>query len=525
MLRRRGEQHEARYLAELEAEGRSVVAKIERDDDDGPGRRESARQAAETLGGHGGRGRCRSTRPPSSTARWLGYADFLLRVEHADPSVQPAGGHGTTRWRTRSSPTTSRPARCSRSAPTSISSSGSRACARARCTSCWADGATRSSQPARGRLHGLLPRREARGSRRPCTAPIRRPRLPPATRRPPPTPSRWSTAASAAGRSTCEARRRADDHLSLVAGIGAHQRKALRGRGIETLTAPGRARRCRSTRRSTAPARRPPNASASRRASSSTGAAECRPSTSCCSPGPGEQIDPERGLATLPDPSRATSSSTSRAIRTPSTTASTTSSASSMSGRHRSPPSGRSTGQPRATFNLAGEKAGLRGVHRLRQRRAGDRHPDMHVYHYAPYEPTALKRLMGRHATREDGGGRAAARRASWSTCTGPCARACAPRSRATRSRSWSRSTASTREIDLRDAGSSIVAFEEWLELGAATGPGRTSSGASRATTATTSSATAGCVTGWRGCDASLASAPDSRSRDRRRAPRSRRTR
>jgi len=30
------------------------------------------------------------------------------------------------------------------------------------------------------------------------------------------------------------------------------------------------------------------------------------------------------------------------------------------------------------------------------------RHPDLHVYHYAPYEPTALKRLMGLHATRED---------------------------------------------------------------------------------------------------------------------------
>ncbi len=29
-------------------------------------------------------------------------------------------------------------------------------------------------------------------------------------------------------------------------------------------------------------------------------------------------------------------------------------------------------------------------------------HPDLHVYHYAPYEPTALKRLMGMHATRED---------------------------------------------------------------------------------------------------------------------------
>jgi len=27
--------------------------------------------------------------------------------------------------------------------------------------------------------------------------------------------------------------------------------------------------------------------------------------------------------------------------------------------------------------------------------------PEMHIYHYAPYEPAALKRLMGRHATRE----------------------------------------------------------------------------------------------------------------------------
>jgi uncharacterized protein len=28
------------------------------------------------------------------------------------------------------------------------------------------------------------------------------------------------------------------------------------------------------------------------------------------------------------------------------------------------------------------------------------RHPGLHIYHYAPYEPAALKRLMGRHATR-----------------------------------------------------------------------------------------------------------------------------
>ena len=29
-------------------------------------------------------------------------------------------------------------------------------------------------------------------------------------------------------------------------------------------------------------------------------------------------------------------------------------------------------------------------------------YPDLHIYHYAPYEPSALKRLMGRYATRED---------------------------------------------------------------------------------------------------------------------------
>src|SRR5262249_38358702 len=30
------------------------------------------------------------------------------------------------------------------------------------------------------------------------------------------------------------------------------------------------------------------------------------------------------------------------------------------------------------------------------------RHPDLHVYHFAPYEPSAMKRLMGRYATREN---------------------------------------------------------------------------------------------------------------------------
>lgn len=31
-----------------------------------------------------------------------------------------------------------------------------------------------------------------------------------------------------------------------------------------------------------------------------------------------------------------------------------------------------------------------------------EQHPDMHIYHFAPYEPAALKRLMGRYASREE---------------------------------------------------------------------------------------------------------------------------
>lgn len=37
-------------------------------------------------------------------------------------------------------------------------------------------------------------------------------------------------------------------------------------------------------------------------------------------------------------------------------------------------------------------------------------HPGLHIYHFAPYEPAAMKRLMGRYATRENGGRQFAAR-------------------------------------------------------------------------------------------------------------------
>ena len=89
----------------------------------------------------------------------------------------------------------------------------------------------------------------------------------------------------------------------------------------------------------------------------------------------------------------------------------------------------------------------------------------MHIYHYAPYEPTALKRLMGRYGTRED-----EVDDLLRSATLVDLLRAVRQSLRASvESYSIKRMEGFygfEREIDLRDAGSSIVAFEEWLELG-----------------------------------------------------------
>ena len=50
---------------------------------------------------------------------------------------------------------------------------------------------------------------------------------------------------------------------------------------------------------------------------------------------------------------------------------------------------------------LARRESRLRALHRFRHRSPEDM-PDLHIYHFAPYEPAALKRLMGRYASREE---------------------------------------------------------------------------------------------------------------------------
>jgi uncharacterized protein len=90
------------------------------------------------------------------------------------------------------------------------------------------------------------------------------------------------------------------------------------------------------------------------------------------------------------------------------------------------------------------------------------RDPAIHVYHYAPYEPTAAGRLMGRHATREE-----EVDRLLRGDVFVDLYRAVRQGMRAS-VESYSIKKLEPlyglgREEGLRDAGSSIVAFESWL--------------------------------------------------------------
>ena len=93
------------------------------------------------------------------------------------------------------------------------------------------------------------------------------------------------------------------------------------------------------------------------------------------------------------------------------------------------------------------------------------RDPGLHIYHYASYEPTAIGRLMGRYGTREREVDRLlredvfvdlfrAVRQGVRASVESYSIKKLEPL------------YGFRREISLRDAGSSIVAFETWLELG-----------------------------------------------------------
>ena len=199
-------------------------------------------------------------------------------------------------------------------------------------------------------------------------------------------PSALRHCAFCAWRDACDARWKADDHLNQVAGITRKQIERLQAAGTDTLealaalptAAPVTSCRpipCRQAALAGgAAARRAGNRQAECRAARTRPGAQARASTGCR------------------HPMRATCSSTWRAIRSRNRASNTCSACASS--RWRAALQGDLGARPRGG-GVAFEALMDFLVERMR------RFPGMHVYHYAHYEPTALKRLMSLHGTRE----------------------------------------------------------------------------------------------------------------------------
>ncbi len=454
VIRQRGLQHEERYLADLRAEGRTVVEIARRD---GEERGEQIhRQAAETIAAMEA-GADVVYQATFFDGRWLGYADFLLKVEDGDPAR--ASVWGPYHYEV---------------ADTKL----------ARHVKAGAILQVCSYVEQLERLQGVRPRgmRIVLGGSAREEATLRvddyfayylmakqrfeavvlgtadAPAVPPVY--PMPTASepvahcnvcRWAE--------VCEQRRREDDHLSLVAGISAHQRRALTDAGITTMTA-----------LATAPA--PLTIEGLSQASLERIHDQARlqvqgrdivpPLHELILPKPGEPIEPERGLATLPEPNPG-----------------------DIFFDIEGDPYAYDDGldyefglldlegnfqafwsyDPDGSGNItpAGEQAAFEQLMDFFTDRLA-RYPDMHIYHYAQYEPTALKRLMGRYGTRESDVDRLlrggvlvdlfrAVRQGVRASVESYSIKKIEP------------IYGFQREVELRDATSSIVEFETWLEL------------------------------------------------------------
>ena len=256
--------------------------------------------------------------------------------------------------------------------------------------------ARRRAAPRR-RLHGLLPRGESalRGRRSATQAAARLPA---------------GDHLSGAGRALrrlplgaeCARRRREDDHLSLVAGIIGRQRRALADARRSTTLADARP---------AAAAHRPADRGHQR------GSARARPRAGA---------DPARGRGSpgrptyellLPAPGERDRAGTRARRRCPEPSPGDL--FFDIEGDPFALDDGLDylfgvleTATARSTPIWSRDDDRRRSRSPARRRRSSgcidffmerlDRDPTLHVYHYAPYEPTALKRLMGRHGTRED---------------------------------------------------------------------------------------------------------------------------
>ncbi len=440
LIRRHGDLHEARYLAELEAEGKGVT-RIEKVD--GEERLERLdRQRTETIAAMAA-GADVVYQATFFDGRWLGYADFLLKVEDAErPSVWGPWHYEV--------------------ADTKLARHVKASAVLQICSYVEQLSAIQGVQPERLKVVlGGSARETAdlrvddymayyRAAKRRFEETFE---LPVGNTYPEPVEHcevcRWWQ--------VCADRRRADDHLSLVAGIAGSQRRALVERGITTVAALAEL-----------PLAFDPPLDRASAASLGRIREQARLQVQGRAVAPQllyeliEPVEPERGLATLPAPDPgdlfldlegdpyAFGDGLDYLFGVLDTDNAFTAVWSVDPERP-------------AEFSLAGEKAAFERVIDTIITRL-ERHPGMHVYHYAAYEATALKRLMGRHATRE-----AEVDRLLRGGVLVDLFRAVRQGIRASvESYSIKRIEplyGFERDIALKDATSSIVAFEEWLQL------------------------------------------------------------
>lgn len=450
VIRRRGYEHEARFLSELEAAGRTSVT-IELDasiEDRGDQLRAAAARTIEAMA----RGVEVVYQATFFDGTWRGHADFLLRVD--DPNRPSVWGP----WHYEVADT--KLARhVKASAVLQICSYVDQLERVQGVRPAWMHVALGGSAHAVERLRVddfMAYYRSARDRFLATMADPAAASYPPTATYPEPVQHcevcRWAA--------ECVARRRTDDHLSLVAGISARQRRALETRGVGTLAALG------ELPLPMAPALEGVSAGALGRVREQArlqlqGRRADRPIYELLLPGPGQPIEPERGLASLPAPSRG-----------------------DLFFDIEGDPFALEDGldylfgvldsdgvfhafwsrDEAGAFSLDGERRAFERLMDFVAGRLAD-DPSLHVYHYAPYEPTALKRLMGRYGTRED-----EVDRLLREGVLVDLLRVVRQSLRASvESYSIKKLEAFygfEREVDLRDAGSSIVAFEQWLQLG-----------------------------------------------------------
>jgi uncharacterized protein len=458
IIQQRGFQHEARYLEQLQESGRSI-SKIELDGsiaDRGEQLRDAAAETERAL-------RAGADVVYQATffdGRWRGHADFLLRVER--PSRLGAWSYEV--------------------ADTKLARHVKGSAILQICS--YIEGLVRIQGVEPEQLHVVL------GGRARETASFRVsdfmayyrlakrlfeahvadtvPANPPAGTYPEPAEHcdvcRWDE--------VCTKRRRADDHLSLVAGITSRQRRALTERSVDTRT--GLA----GLALPLVPKLEGVNAKGLERVQRQA-AIQVRDTT----PGGGRlwevvepsrlrdgTLEPDRGLLALPEPRPgdlffdiegdpyASDEGIDYlfGVLEPGVTV--------------TEPDGGTLPAFHAIWSRDADGALTEAAERDAFERLMDlftdrltKDPSIHIYHYAPYEPTALRRLMGRYGTREDevDGLLRAGTLVDLYHVVRQGVRASVESYSIKR---LEKLYGFTREVDLRDAGSSIAAFEAWLQ-------------------------------------------------------------